>query len=291
MNKSVLFLLTLFLVFQGYSQSVYKRRKPKNSFAQGTLDFSWGYNRSAYSKSNIRFVGNQYDFRLQAVRASDNQRPFSWNYFDPTQLTLLQYNVRVGYNLKNFWNVSLGFDHMKYVVRNGQSVNISGFVEPGIDPLWSGTFSDGQERAVNETHFQYQNSGSLNYVRLQVSRNLAPFQYFRDGNFAINWLYGLSAGALVSFTDFNFEGYRTEQVNSISGYGLSVHTGLRFVFFKNFFLQTNFSGGLLHQVRAKTRPNLGNFATHAFLYGAAEGLFGFLLYLRPTNDCNSCPKW
>lgn len=290
--KIVLFLLLSMLCSSAIlAQKLYKRPKPKNSFAQGTLDFSWGYNRSAYTNSNIRFVGNLYDFRLQGVSAHDQQRPFSWKYFSPTRLTVPQYNVRIGYNFKDFWNVSFGFDHMRYVIEDGQSVRVSGNIPAGVDPLWSGNFNDGQERAINKEHFQYQNTDGLNYVRLQVSRNLAPFPKFRNGNFTINWMYGASTGALVSFTDFTFEGYRTERVSSISGYGLSLHTGLRFIFYKHFFLQGNFAGGFMHQVRAKTRPALGNYASHAFLYGATEGLFGFLFYIRPTNDCNSCPKW
>lgn len=291
MTKLLFVFLLSLMIFGSLAQSTYKRPKPKNSFAQGTLDFSWGYNRSVYSKSNIRFVGNQYDFRLKSVKAHDRQEPFSSDYFNPRKFTVPQYNVRIGYNFKNFWNISFGFDHMKYIVKDEQTVNISGFVQPGADPLWSGYFNDGQERVLNKNHFQYQNTDGLNYVRLQLSRNLAPFPNFRDGNFAINWMYGVSTGAMVSFTDFTFEGYRSERISSISGYGLSLHTGLRFIFFKNFFLQTNFSGGFVHQVRAKTRSGLGNYASNAFVYGSSEGLLGFLWYLRPTNDCNSCPKW
>jgi hypothetical protein len=291
MKLFIFILMLIFAIPEAKTQSTYKRRKPKNAYAQGTMDFAWGYNRSAYSSSTIRFVGDNYDFRLSGVKASDNQTPFSGKYFNPMKFTVPQYNVRLGYNFKNFWNLSFGFDHMKYVVRDGQDVEISGFVNPGADPLWSGTFGNGQTRTLNASHFQYQNTDGLNYVRLQLSRNLAPFSRLRDGNFSINWLYGVSAGALVSFTDFTFEGYRTERVNSISGYGLSVHTGLRFIFFKHFFLQGNLAGGVMHQVKAQTRPATGNYASHAFTYGAAEGLFGFLFYIRPTNDCNSCPRW
>lgn len=290
--RKIIFLSFLVLItVESFGQRMYKRPKPKNSFAQGTIDFAWGYNNAAFTSSNMRFFSNVYDFRLADVSAHDKQTPFSWRYLLPNSLTLPQYNVRVGYNFKNFWNISLGFDHMKYIVRDGQSVNISGFVNAGVDPLWSGTFSDGQERALNQNHFQYQNSGGLNYARIQVSRNLAPFQKFRDGKFAINWLYGVSAGALISSTDFTFEGFRTEKVSSLSGYGLSLHTGLRFIFLKHFFIQGNIAGGLLHQVRVQTRPGSGSFASHALMYGSTEGLFGFLWYLRPTNDCNSCPKW
>jgi hypothetical protein len=283
--------LSIFVFGETLAQSTYKRRKPKNAYAQGTLDFAWGYNRSAYSSSTIRFVGDAYDFRLRGVKAGDNQTPFSGKYFNPVKFTVPQYNVRLGYNFKNFWNLSFGFDHMKYVIRDAQEVEIQGFVNPGADPLWSGTFGNGQKRTLNASHFQYQNTDGLNYVRLQLSRVIAPFPKLRDGNFSINWVYGVSAGALVSFTDFTFEGYRTERVSSLSGYGLSLHSGLRFIFFKNFFLQGNLAGGIMHQVKAQTRPVSGSYASHVFTYGAAEGLFGFLFYIRPTNDCNSCPKW
>ncbi len=273
------------------AQSTYKRRKPKNAYAQGTLDLALGYNKSAYSASTIRFVGDAYDFRLKGVRAQDKPAPFSGAYFNPAKFTLQQYNVRLGYNFKNFWNLSVGFDHMKYVIDDGQEVEIAGFVNAGADPLWNGTFGNGQKRVLNASHFQYQNTAGLNYLRVQLSRNLAPFEFARDGNFSINWLYGVSAGALISSTDFTFEGYRTERVNSLSGYGLSIHTGLRFIFFKHFFLQGNLAGGVMHQVKAKTRPAELSHVTHVFTYGAVEGLFGFLFYIRPTNDCNSCPKW
>jgi hypothetical protein len=291
MRKIVFLSFTVLIALNSIGQRMYKRPKPKNSFAQGTVDFTWGYNNAAFTPSNMRFFSNVYDFRLSNVRAHDKQTPFSWEYLLPNGLTLPQYNMRVGYNFKDFWNISIGFDHIKYIVRDGQSVNISGFINPGVDPLWSGTFSDGQERPLNKNHFQYQNSSGLNYARIQVSRNLAPFQKFRDGKFAINWLYGISSGALISSTDFTFEGYRTEKVISLSGYGLSLHTGLRSIFFKNIFIQGNFACGILHQVRVQTRPGSNSFASHAFMYGSAEGLLGFLWYLRPTNDCNSCPKW
>ena len=289
-NAPILLCL-LFFSSQLFGQKLYKRPKPKNSYGQGTLDFYWGYNRSAYSSSTIRFVGDEYDLRLHGVNAKDNQSPFSGKYFSPTRFTVPQYNIRLGYNFKNFWNVSIGFDKMKYVIRDAQSVRISGYVETGVDPEWSGTFNNGQQRVLNESHFQYQNSGGLNYVRVQVSRNLAPFRKLRNGDFSFNWMYGVSAGAIVSFTDYTFEGYRTERVSSISGYGISIHNGARLVFFKHLFLQANVAGGLVHQVRARTRPGLGNYASQVMTYGAIEGAIGFLMYIRPTNDCNSCPRW
>jgi hypothetical protein len=290
--KLRIYLFLMPIIFSnGYAQKFYKRPKPKNSFAQGTLDFSFGYNNTSFSKSTLKFKGNQYDFQLQSVAASDRNEPYSLNYLAPSNFNVPQFNIRIGYNFKNFWNISFGIDNMKYRVLDGQSARISGYIAPGIDPLWSGYFNDGQERVLQTNHFQYHNAGGINLLRLQVSRNLAPLKKFRDGAFAINWMYGLGASAVLSITDFNFEGYRSERVSSLSGYSISAHTGLRFIFFKNFFLQSNFAGGLIHQVKVSTRPNGGSSASQFMAYGSVEGLFGILVYLKPTNDCNSCPKW
>jgi hypothetical protein len=77
-------LFILIFVFSAtHAQSTYKRRKPKNAYAQGTLDLALGYNKSAYSASTIRFVGDAYDFRLKGVRAQDKPAPFSGAYFNP----------------------------------------------------------------------------------------------------------------------------------------------------------------------------------------------------------------
>ncbi|MCF8444579.1 MAG: hypothetical protein K9G29_06180, partial [Crocinitomicaceae bacterium] len=57
-----------------FSQRNYKsnyRKKPKNSMAEGTAFVSWGYNRTAYTKSNINFVGTGYNFTLRGVKAVD----------------------------------------------------------------------------------------------------------------------------------------------------------------------------------------------------------------------------
>jgi len=64
----------LFIVLPDtYAQSTYKRRKPKNAYAQGTLDFAWGYNRSGYSNSTIRLwatttISDSKEFELRTIR-------------------------------------------------------------------------------------------------------------------------------------------------------------------------------------------------------------------------------
>ena len=95
-----MFLFSLILVATQVSAQ-HKKKKPKNSQAQGTLYGYWGYNVSAYTKSDLRFVGQGYDFTLKNSVAKDNPSPFGAAYFDPKRITVPQFNARIGYYFKN----------------------------------------------------------------------------------------------------------------------------------------------------------------------------------------------
>jgi hypothetical protein len=59
------------------------------------------------------------------------------------------------------------------------------------------------------------------------------------------------ASLITLITDF--AGKQDLVTKSLSGYGLSVHGGLRLEFFRHFFVQTDFSGGFMHQIHVRTR--------------------------------------
>lgn len=46
-------------------------------FKKGSIMAFWGWNRSGYTKSDIRFSGNGYDFTLNNVVAHDRPTKFS----------------------------------------------------------------------------------------------------------------------------------------------------------------------------------------------------------------------
>jgi hypothetical protein len=78
----------------------------------------------------------------------------------------------------------------------------------------------------------------------------------------------------------------------MSGYGVSLHANLRAEFLRHLFVQSGFSGGFMHQVRVKTRPNNSQtYARHSYGYGEWNTVIGFLFYIRPKNGCDSCPVW
>ncbi len=88
----------------------------EKALAKGQWFLYWGYNRSWFTNSDIRFEGDDHDFTLRDVRAHD--RPVGFDaktYFSPASIWIPQYNYRIGYFLRDRWSLSLGMDHMKYV--------------------------------------------------------------------------------------------------------------------------------------------------------------------------------
>jgi hypothetical protein len=68
---------------------------------KGTLFLYWGYNRSAFTRSNLRFSGPDYDFTLHRVSAKDRPSKLDWVYIKPTTFTIPQYQYRIGYFFKD----------------------------------------------------------------------------------------------------------------------------------------------------------------------------------------------
>ena len=289
--KALLIILIGLSGFTSIAQHLPK--KEKHSTAAGTLWGYWGYNRSAYTKSNMRFVGPGYDFTMKGAVAHDNPSPFDATvYFNPKKITIPQFNARVGYYFRDHYAISFGYDHMKYIFADRNEVNLSGEIDPEVgDTVWSGTYN-GESVTTNREHFHYENSDGLNYLRFELTRSDRWFTIGQNDWFAVTTNIGVGIGSLLSFNDFTFAGRKDMRTISLSGYGLSLHAGPRFEFFRHAFIQTNVSGGFMHQLKVRTRPNdPDSYARHANGYISFETVFGFILYIRPKNGCNTCPEW
>ena len=292
MKLKVLFILLLVLGPLTVSAQ-HKRMKKKDSKAQGTFFGYWGYNQSAYTKSNIRFVGPDYDFTLNGAVAKDRPTGFSLsNYI--TNFTIPQFNARIGYYFKDNWAISFGYDHMKYVYSHDHDVYLSGTIGPNANPPagWSSGTFNAEPLSTDKKYFHYENSDGLNYLRFELTRTNHLAELGSNDQFVISSNIGVGAGGLLSFNDFTFGGVENVRTVSLSGYGLSMHANLRFEFFRHVFLQTGISGGFHHQVKVKTRPyDSSSFARHTYGYSEWSTVLGFFLYIRSKNGCGGCPEW
>ena len=99
---------------------------------KGKVFVYWGGNRGSFSKSDITFKGENYNFTLNNVVSHDKPKGYHIDYINPARMTIPQTNFRLGYFFTDHYKVSIGVDHMKYVVTQNQQSNISGTINLGI---------------------------------------------------------------------------------------------------------------------------------------------------------------
>jgi hypothetical protein len=267
------------------------KKVKKVSYGKGTLYGYWGYNRCAFTKSDIRFRGQGYDFTLRNSVAKDNPSHKFSEYIDLGNITVPQFNTRIGYYFKNHYAISFGYDHMKYIFQDKNQVLLDGRIDQGVDTVWNeGTYVN-KPVVTDRNHFHYENSNGLNYLHVELTRSDMLYRT-NNSKFAISTNFSLGAGGILSFNDFNFGQQKDMVTISMSGYSLSAHAGLRFEFFNHVFLQAEGSGGFMNQVRVHTRPNDPTaYASQKYGFVMGHIVAGFFLYLKPTNNCDDCPKW
>lgn len=249
----------------------------KSEFSEkNVFYFYWGYNRSAYTKSNLTCIGPGYNFTMNGLKASDNPERFNPKvYFNPKKITIPQFNVRMGYYFGDHWGVSIGYDHMKYVMDNHQTVNLTGYIDEELGAKWAGNYQN--EAVTTNTKFiHYENSDGLNYMRVSAIRIDNLLTYGKNDWFRLDWQIGFSGGFMLPFNDFNFAGQYDRRTISISGLGLSVHPSVRAVFLNHLFLQFELGSGYIDQMHVQTRPDdKQSYAFQKFGYISTDFVFGY----------------
>lgn len=264
--------------------------KKKFGNQKNAMYFYWGYNRSIYTKSTINFVGPDYDFNLIKAAAKDRPENDFRKYFNPSEFTVPQFNVRIGWFYKFRWDWSIGYDHMKYVVRDWQNLYINGYIS-GTTGTLNGTYTNQDGKIlIDPRDLHYENTNGLNYISVQLC-NTAPLYKTNNRKFVIHRRVGGGLGPVVTQTDFNWDGDIYNSSLKFGGYGVSVHGGIRFDFFNRFFLLNSFSAGFIHLPKNATIERQDHYAKHKFMYGSWEIVGGVLWYLRTKNGCDTCPDW
>ena len=293
--KILFFALTFLISLSLFSQK--KKRKVSNE--KGTIFISWGYNRSTYTKSNLKLQGQGYNFDMQYVKARDNQSPLNSGDYSLTKLSVPQYNFKIGYYYKQKWSISLGVDHMKYIFSDNNKVVVSGnlsyqskYVSLGNNINYGSAPILLKNITTDRDVFHYENSKGLNYIHGELGLSEKLFVADKKGDIIISSNVGFGAGLLLSYTNLLFDGVQHETTKSLSGYGLSTFAGLRLEFLKRIYLYSNFSVGFLHKVHEKTSMiDEVAYASQYFGYSQIEAGLGLLLFKSPKRDCDDCPVW
>lgn len=272
--KNTLLILLIFVSLPNFAQD--NGRFVGNN-KKGQFFLYWGYNRAIFTKSTMKIKGDQYDFELSKVKAVDRPEKFSFNsYFNPKLFTIPQFNLRAGYYFKDNYEVSIGYDHMKYVVSDNQRVAINGYISPSSNANLNGTFQENDSITLSGNNFHYENTDGLNFGRIQVGRTDC---WWSNNWFAINTWYAASAGIIITKNDFYWDGVMLYNKFNLSGYGVAAHFSVRADFFKHFFLMTEVGGGFIHLPNVNTHDAVKGKTQHAFGYGDMKitigAIFGF----------------
>ena len=239
--------------------------------SKGTIFLSWGWNSGWYTDSDIHFTSDSYDFILSDVVATDRQTPFGLDpYFHPAKITIPQTNFRLGYFFRDRWNISLGFDHMKYVLKQDQFVSISGEINTG-NTFYDGTYQDEQIQLSGD-FIQYEHTDGLNYINVEIRR----IHQLTNNNFLnINAITGMGIGFLMPRTRTYLLGNFNRDAYKLSGYGLAPLVGLNLEIGKWFFLQSEYKMGYISMPGVRISNSGNGNASQSFFFRQWNYVFGF----------------
>jgi len=194
----------------------------------------WGWNRSAYADSDIRFHGDDHDFTLYDVQARDRQTPVTLEnivdrYLNPAQLTIPQYNWRIGYFIADDWSVSLGFDHMKYVMVQDQTVDMTGTIERDG---FTDTDAARRDKQLTDDFLTYEHTDGFNLISVETERYFALDDRER---FAL--LAGVGGGLMLPKSNVQLmSGQRSDRWHA-AGYGFTAKIGLEAIVWRGLFMR------------------------------------------------------
>jgi hypothetical protein len=233
---------------------------------KGKFYIFWGGNREDFTKSDIRLKGADYDFTLYNVDAHDKPKGFHIDYFNPARMTIPQTNFRLGYFITDKYNISIGFDHMKYVMRQDRAVDYSGFYPN--QGSYGETLPNGQI-LLTEDFLMFEHTDGLNYVNTEISRVDDISKWFSIKNtdlLQINFTEGIGGGFLYPKTNTKLLGKERYDEFHVSGYGISTKIGLNVTFLKNFFVQGELKGGYISMNDIRTTKDKTDRAEQNFWF-------------------------
>ena len=273
------YLLIFSLIFPlfGFNQTNPTGETTQKTSNRGRIYMYWGWNRSWYTDSDIHFTGDNYDFKLSDVKAKDRQTPFNVDpYFNIGRITIPQTNLRLGYFITDKIDISLGYDHMKYVMVNFQEAKINGNINTGNK--YDGTYLN-DDIILDYDFLMFEHTDGLNYIDAEITRNDNLLELFKvthnPNKITINTLLGFGGGFLLPRSNvLLLNGERYDQFH-LAGYGFSAKTGLDIILYKYFFIRGEFKNGFIDMPSIRSTPHKEDNASQHFFFSQVNLCFGF----------------
>lgn len=246
----------------------------ENIRQQGQWYGYWGWNRSQYSGSDIHFKGKDHNFTIHDADAQDRQNPVTVDsifnrYLHPLYITIPQYNYRVGYYIADNWAISLGFDHMKYVLEEDQIAGITGTIDtPGFEK----TDPSYEDKVLTRDFIKFEHTDGLNIIAIETEYFYSLWSHGKDYDFAL--LGGAGAGLMYPKTNSKLLGKDRNDEFHLSGYSTSLKAGVEFTFLHNWFFRAVAKFGYVDMDDVLT-TNDGGKASQTFYFEEYIGAVGY----------------
>jgi hypothetical protein len=248
------FIITCLVVFTTFMNAQEVSSEKYTAHNKGKFYIFWGGNRDFYTNSDITFTGKDYKFTLENVEAHDKPKGYHVDYVNPARMTIPQTNFRMGYFINDHYNISLGLDHMKYVMTQNQVVTYTGDYQNEGTNFYGETLPNGQV-LLTEDFLTFEHTDGLNYINSEFCRvdDISKLFGIRNTDkFQINLTEGLGAGLLYPKTNAKLMQQERHDDFHVAGYGISAKAGLNFTFYKYFFIQTEIKGGYINMNSIQT---------------------------------------
>lgn len=255
-------LLTFFL--QAGVQAQEDAARPKK------WSVSWGWNRAAFSNSDIHFWGSNHDFTLKGVQAADRPGEVSLasffdTYVNPMNMTLPQTNLRVGFQYSSDIAIALNLEHMKYVMAQDQIAPISGAI---LGVTQSGT------KVLADNWLTYEHTDGLNIISLEIEKQRPVDWFGGDRRAKLFALAGLGVVIPKSNVKMGLIDQARNDEFHLAGYSLHAGAGLEIDLYKEFFLRTTYKLGYVNLPDVLTSAR-GNKAAQSFMYNELMAVLGW----------------
>lgn len=272
--KKIIKLILLFVIFQNAiaQDKVVERYTSKN---KGKFYFYWGGNRGYFSNSDINFYGKDYNITINNAVAKDKPKGWHIDYINPGNMTIPQTNVRIGYFINDKYSITLGLEHMKYVMELFQKTTVDGYINvPGSS--YNGTYNN-SEMILKDDFITFEHTDGLNYINADLTRHDDISSWIGNWNtdiFQLQLNEGIGAGIVIPRTNATILNNANYDEFHLSGFGISAKVGLTYTFFKYFQIQTDLKAGYINMFDVRTTSNVSDGAKHDFWFFQTMVAFG-----------------
>ena len=270
--------LTFFFSINTFAQNDTIKEK-YTAHNKGKFTISWGGNRGKYTESNIHFVGDDYNFLVHNAVAHDKPKGWQMDYIIPSRMTIPQTNFKFGYFVTDKYSVSIGVDHMKYVMTQNQTANITGLIDG--NPPFNGGYN-ATPTVLTKEFLMFEHTDGLNYIYSEFARQDDISHWFGIKNtdkFQVNINEGFGLGFLYPKTNTTLLGKERYDEFHVSGYGTSIKAGINLTFFKYFTIEGVLKGGYINMQDIRTTQSKSDSASQSFFFGETILAFGGIFKL------------